>query len=400
MKQDIYRTVDPDGTIHVTTTPFESNGVKTYYFDKSGQRHIGFSTEQDLRAAFNIPDEYDTVVLKPNNWVQQDSDGPFIAHQIKATFSPPKPGRFIIENLLKELKENSPIVPYKSKERKSTKTRKRMLEVSIMDPHLGLQCYAPGADLDYDLEKARSLFLWSVSELCALGGNYGDVEEILFPIGNDFLHAEPMALNKGIGNATSAGTVQPEMIAWHKAYVEGERTLREAISFMSEIAPVHVVVIPGNHDRHSAFTLGRVMNAFFYNNENVNVDCDPSPYKFKRFGCNLIGFEHGHSVAPIRLAALMANECPQDWAETAGGYREWHLGDQHRKGSSKPATMEEQGVSVEYLPSLVAPNEWHRIKSFNWQKRGAMGWVWDHDSGPVARIQVNLNSYTGKPMGL
>jgi hypothetical protein len=35
--------------------------------------------------------------------------------------------------------------------------------------------------------------------------------------------------------------------------------------------------------------------------------------------------------------------------------------------------MEEQGGSVEYLPGLTPPNEWHRIKSFNWQKRAGMG---------------------------
>jgi len=138
-----------------------------------------------------------------------------------------------------------------------------------------------------------------------------------------------------------------------------------------------------------------VMNAYFHQNDNVTVECDPSPYKFKRYGVNLIGFEHGHSVATIRLAALMANERPQDWAETK--YREWHLGDQHRKGSAKPSVMEEQGVSVEFLPSLTAPNEWHRLKSFNWQKRGAMAWVWDYNYGPLARLQINIDSTTGLP---
>jgi hypothetical protein len=270
-----------------------------------------------------------------------------------------------------------------------------MLEISVVDPHLGMQCYAPGADHNYTIELAKQLYSWAISELCALAVNYGPVDEILLPIGNDFLHAEPMALAKGVGHATAGGTVQPEMLAWHHVYVEGEKLLREAILFLSGIAPVHVLVVPGNHDRYSAFTLGRVMEAYFHNDKNVTVEADPSPYKFKRFGVNLIGFEHGHSVAAVRLAALMANERPQDWAETR--YREWHLGDQHRKGSSKPSMLEEQGVSIEYLPSLVAPNEWHRIKSFNWQKRGAMAWLWDYHYGPLSRLQVNIDSYSGLP---
>jgi hypothetical protein len=61
--------------------------------------------------------------------------------------------------------------------------------------------------------------------------------------------------------------------------------------------------------------------------------------------------------------------------------------------------MEEQGVSVEYLPSITPPNDWHRLHAFNWQKRGALAFVWDYEHGQIARLQVNLNSYTGKPTG-
>ena len=103
---------------------------------------------------------------------------------------------------------------------------------------------------------------------------------------------------------------------------------------------------------------------------------------------NLIGFEHGHNIAPIRLAALMANESGEAWARTE--FREWHMADQHRKGSSKTSTFEEQGVSVEYLPSICSPNDWHRMRSFNRQKRGAMAFLWDHELGPELRLGINL----------
>lgn len=396
-RQTTSRKVDEEGNIHVTTTDYLCPEISAFSIDADGIRHIGFKTIEDLRAAYNIPDEYEDGPCRPNNWIQQDSDGPFVAHQMRATFIPPTPGKFVIENLLEELKHASPVVPRLHFRQKNTSPR-RMLEISVMDPHVGLTCFKGAADQSYNLAIARETYLWAVMELASLASRYDGIEEILFPIGNDFLHADPLP-NKHGGYATSGGTPQPEMIDWYQAYVEGERMLHEAITYLSQIAPVHVPVILGNHDATSTFTLGRVMNAYFHNNENVTVDCEPDPVKFKRFGCNLIGFEHGHNVAQVRLAAVMANERPQDWYETAGGYREWHLGDQHRKGSGKPSMLEEQGVSVEFLPSLVAPNTWHRMKSFNWQKRGAMAWVWDHSTGPTARLQVNLNSYTGKPMG-
>ena len=92
----------------------------------------------------------------------------------------------------------------------------------------------------------------------------------------------------------------------------------------------------------------------------------------------------------------MANECKDAWSQTV--YREWHCGDQHRKGSGKPMMFEEQGVSVEFLPGLTPPNEWHRIHSYNWQKRAGMAFVWDYTAGCIARIQTNVNSYTGEIM--
>jgi hypothetical protein len=387
-----------DGVIEVNCEPIVVGDIEAKWVDSAGVGHIGFKTEEELRGVANVPDEYDCVSFKPNTWpIQIKGKPPMVAHQAKGTFMPPKPGKFVIDNLLEELKANSPMVPRIHKPRQQ-KDPKRMLEISIMDPHVGLQCYKPESDANYDLDIARDLYLWAVNELAALGTGYGDIDEILFPIGNDFLHAEPAVLRgKGEGHATSGGTVQPEMVSWYHSYISGEQMLREAITYLSEIAPVTVLQIPGNHDKTSSFTLGRVMNAFFYNNDNVTVDCSPDPYKFKEYGCNLIGFEHGHHVAQVRLAALMANMMPDAWARTAGGYREWHLGDQHRKGSAKPSMLEEQGVSVEFLPSMTAPNAWHHMKSFNFQKRGAMGWVWDHDLGPIARIQVNLNSYTGLP---
>jgi hypothetical protein len=399
-QQTITRNVKADGSIEVTVTPITSN-VKTYFVDEHGTEHVGIISEKDLRAMCNIPDDWDCISFKPNNWVQQKKEDKydtisFIAHQAKGTFAPPHPGKAVAEDLIAELRGASPVVPAIHSFSRDNGKPRRMLEISVMDPHIGLYCFPPGADAYYDIDLAEKLYMWAVKELSIIGAGYGDIEEILFPIGNDFLHGEMMAVDgKGV-HATSAGTPQPEMISWHEVYKRGAAIMRQAITYLSHIAPVTVLQVPGNHDRYGSYTFGILMDAYFENNENVTVDCSPSPYKFKHYGVNLIGFEHGHSVSQIRLAALMANECSDVWNQTK--YREWHLGDQHRKGSAKPSVLEEQGVSVEFLPSITAPNEWHRLKSFNWQKRGAMGWLWDYDTGPLARLQVNIDR-DGNPYG-
>jgi len=313
--------------------------------------------------------------------------------QIKIRLKKKSNERRAIESLLKQLETKGPIVPKIKRPKVTPKGTKRCLEISIMDPHFGMMCFPPGADHAWSLEDCERIVMWAIDSLIKQAEFYAPIEQILMPFGNDFLHVD------NVWGTTTGGTNQTEALPWHHIYERAEYLAIAMVERMKEVAPVRVLEIPGNHDRQSAFTLARVLRAYYRQDKNVEVDASASPYKFHHYGCNLIGFEHGHSVSTIRLAALMANEAPEAWAATKGGYREWHVGDQHRKGSSKPSVMEEQGVSVEYLPGLTPPNEWHRLKSFNWQKRGAMAWIWDYHTGPLARIQVNLNSFTGQPQG-
>lgn len=166
---------------------------------------------------------------------------------------------------------------------------------------------------------------------------------------------------------------------------------------MKEIAPLRIVQISGNHDRLSTFTLGHCLECYYWHDKNVIVEVSPSPYKFWKYGVNLVGLDHGHSRKMERLAGIMAQETRTNgWVDAR--YCEWHLGDQHRKGSGKLCVLAEVGVGVEFLPGLVPANEWHKIKTFNWQPRAGTGYVWDYHTGPDVRLSCNLDSYTGKPM--
>lgn len=304
-----------------------------------------------------------------------------------------------IETLLKEISSCGKVkLPNYTSSRKVGSRKvgasRRALEVSLMDPHLGLKCYQPAADMAWSLEETEDAFMSTTKKLIHQAKPFGPFEEIVVPIGNDYFHADT------VFHTTTAGTHQPEMEPLHEVYVRGKRLMLWYTETLRELAPIKLLAIPGNHDRLMSFTMAMLVEAYYEGAEaeDVVVDASSSPYKFWSYGVNLIGFEHGHSVKPIRLAALMANETRLTHWQGAR-YCEWHLGDQHRKGSARPSMLEEQGVSVEYLPSLTPPNEWHRLKSFNWQKRGAMGFVYDYDRGPVARLQVNFDSYTGKHLG-
>jgi hypothetical protein len=222
----------------------------------------------------------------------------------------------------------------------------------------------------------------SVEDLLEKAKPFGPFEEVFMPFGNDFVHVD------NIFHTTTAGTGQPEAESWHRVYLYAEKIAIDMVRRLLKVAPVKIYEVPGNHSRMTDFTLARVLKAQFSNCRDVYIDASSSPYKFHKYGNSLIGYEHGHSVSAIRLAALMAQERKEDWKNTE--YRVWHIGDQHREGSSKPSMLEEQGVSVDFLPGLCAPNEWHRIKAFNHQKRGAMAFVYDYNEGQIARLQYNI----------
>lgn len=297
-----------------------------------------------------------------------------------------------VESLVDSLKKYSPICPKLTIPRRRKGTPRRAFEFDLMDPHLGLHCFKPASDQAWSIEECEQMSMYCTREILHRAESYMPFEQIVWPFGNDFMHVDTL------WHQTTGGTPQPEADAFHHTYERGVKLAIAIIEELKRVAPVKIIQIPGNHDRQTAFTMGLVLWAYYHNDKNVTVDCSSAPYKFFRYGQNLIGFEHGHSVPPIRLAALMANECRKDWAETC--YREWHCGDQHRKGVGKPLMFEEQGVSIEYLPGLTPPNEWHKLKGFNWQKRGITAYIWDYDFGPQARLQVSFDAYTGKPIGV
>ena len=334
-----------------------------------------------------------------NKWdvvarVESDSKGKLAATelwQVKAWFRRKKHETRTMELLINELKSGSPLVPEIPRPRKSKKTPKRALEICIMDPHLGLNCFQGESGHNWSLDECEKFYMWAVEGLLEKAEAFGPFDEILWIFGNDYLHVDT------VFHTTTQGTPQPEAESWHYTYARGVQLALAAGDKMKQVAPLRILQVPGNHDRQSSYTLGWVLWAYYHNDKNVTVDHEASPYKFWQWGKNLIGFDHGHTRKTERLASLMANECREAWAETS--YREWHLGDQHRKGSGRPTMMSEQGVGVEFITGLTPANAWSKIKTFNHQVRGAVGYVWDAESGPEARLHLNVDLYTGQPMG-
>ena len=230
--------------------------------------------------------------------------------------------------------------------------------LSLPDLHVGMLAWHREAGENYDTEIALGRMNAAAAGLLSrLSGLR--VGEIVFPVGNDIFHVDTHE------NTTTAGTRVDVDSRWQKSFqMVAEALIKGPIAWAAEVAPVRVVIVPGNHDYQRAFYLGEVMR-WYYEGRGLPVEVDNSPRlrKYYRRGGVLLGFTHGAWVKPNQLPLIMATEAPEDWAGSV--WREWLLGHYHRKREMAwNSTEEVGGVRLRVLPSLASPDAWHYQQGF------------------------------------
>jgi hypothetical protein len=72
--------------------------------------------------------------------------------------------------------------------------------------------------------------------------------------------------------STTAGTQVDHDTRFHKMFRAGRALASWMIEACAAVAPVHVPVVPGNHDENAAFTMGVVLEAEFGRDPRVTFD--------------------------------------------------------------------------------------------------------------------------------
>lgn len=284
------------------------------------------------------------------------------------------------EELLSEIKKHSIVYP-KIKYKQINKD-KALFQVNIFDLHFGKHSWEDETGENFDIHIAKDIYLNCVSQLLSYANPYG-IEKILLPVGNDFFNVDSRL------NVTSNGTPQSEDTRWQKTFKRGRQLIISAVDMLTQIAPVDIIVIPGNHDFERTFYLGDALECWYHNHPNVSVDNRPTSRKYYQYGKNLIGFTHGKDEKIDDLPLLMASEVPQMWSETK--YREWHLGHVHHQKVMKwLSTKEFKGTTVRFMRSLTPNDAWHFQKGFVGQIRAGEGFVWGIDNGIISQFSANL----------
>lgn len=288
----------------------------------------------------------------------------------------------LIDDMREDLRRQAPAVIYRRPPANSPHPAEHMFELSIPDLHFGM--WSSGevtGQGDYHMEEARRLFLAATCELMGYAGGAG-IEKILFPLGNDLLAADNSR------NETTHGTPQDTQAEHRVRFRAVRQMVKEAIDMLAAVAPVEVVMVPGNHDRDTAFMLGEALVDWYWNTPDVTIDNSLPLRKYKRYGRCLIGFTHGDEEKRVMLPMLMASEAKQLWAETT--FHEFHIGHTHRKKEEKFLPLDEiNGVRLRVIPSLAEADYWHYRKGFVTGIRAAEGYLWHKTKGQVAVYSYN-----------
>ena len=284
----------------------------------------------------------------------------------------------IKKDILNEIKKHSPKIPkltYKEKQN-------NLLEINIFDLHFGKFATDETTGDGYNTEIAKKRFLNALNRLIVRSEGF-HFEKILFPIGNDFFNSDTLK------NETTKGTPQDEHLLWQETIRKGRQLIQIGIEYLSTFAPVHVVVVQGNHDWERMFMLGEMIEGWFHNNPNVSIDNSYKARKYFKYGKCLIGFTHGNNEKVGDLPLIMAQEQSLHWQDTK--YREFHLGHLHHKREIKyKSTQEYKGIVIRYLRSLSGEDAWHNIKGYIGGVQSAESFVWNKEEGLIANFSYNL----------
>jgi len=279
----------------------------------------------------------------------------------------------------------------KIKRPKLPKGERLLLESSIVDAHFGKLAWPPETGDRYDIKEAKDRYIHPVHETAAWAQGK-PIARVAYIVGHDLLHSE------GASQKTAHDTPQDCDGRWQKAYMAAFDSVCYGIEYMAaHVAPVDVVVVPGNHDKTTTFYLGHALQQRYRDCEDIAVDNSPRARKRLRWGTVLLGFCHGgykDDPSERDLPLNMAQEWKRDWAETF--WREWHLGDKHihtrAHTPNKPRGYEQTdntytGVVVRRLPSLCGTDAWHYGKGYL-GLQSSEAYLWSDIRGPAGSLTI------------
>ena len=284
------------------------------------------------------------------------------------------------DEVIADMKKHAP--NYKKFSRPKTHKEGHALIIDIADLHIGKLSVKEETNDEYSIHIAITRAIEGVAGLLEKARGFY-VNKIYFVIGNDVLHIDKT------NRTTTAGTPQDTHGMWHQAFTSARKLYVTIIEQLLQVADVHVVHCPSNHDFMSGFMLADSVYSWFHNCNQVTFDVSNCHRKYVKYGNSLIGVSHGDGAKMPDYPLLMANEAPQLWAETK--YRYVYLHHIHHKDIRIfQKAKDYQGATVEYLRSPSATDAWHHRNGYAGNTKAIEAFIHSEKFGQVAKLCHNF----------
>lgn len=198
------------------------------------------------------------------------------------------------------------------------------------------------------------------------------IDKIMFVGGNDILHTDTPK------RTTTAGTSQDAEGMWYSNFLMAKELYIEVLNRLLQVADVHFVFNPSNHDFLVGFFLADVIKTYFKDCDNITFDCTMAHRKYFTYGYNLIGTSHGDGGKSADLPLAMAHEA-KDWSNCK--HRYFYIHHIHHKSSK-----DYMGVTVESLRSPSGTDSWHHRNLYQHAPKAIEGFLHSKNFGQIARI--------------
>ena len=242
--------------------------------------------------------------------------------------------------------------------------------ISTQDLHFGKE----------DNEDITVNFKAAVQDLVHRAYRSHKLEKIIYVIGGDLLNMDTFS------GTTTSGTPVDNAQRAQEAYTEAFDALYWSINYIKQFCEtLHVVYLPGNHDRLSSFHIAHALSKCFDPEDfGVYFDVTYAERKVVVYGENMFAFEHG-DVSKKNTALVYATEFPIGWGATK--YRTCYTGHFHSKKTTEFITENEHnGFAIKHLPSLCSTDYWHYHNKFIGSKQQAIMEVHDRWKGKISEF--------------
>jgi hypothetical protein len=274
-------------------------------------------------------------------WYKSDKFSIFAKNKVKSYEQ-------VRDEIVKDMNGHSP--EYPTIKRQKSKDG-HLLIVDPSDIHVGKLSVAVETGTEYNIDIATKRVSEGITELLNLSSGF-EIDQILFVIGNDALHID------NAKRTTTAGTHQDTDGMWHTAFHSAKDMYVDAIERLMQIADVHVIYNPSNHDFTHGFFLADTLNSWFRLSDNVTFDSSIQHRKYYRYHENMIETDHGDGCKVNDTPMLMATEQPIMWSECKYRYSyKHHIHHKKHIGDSI-------GVNIQFLRTPSEPDGWHNRNGY------------------------------------